>query len=394
VVKPPFIMALIIVLTLINGALTQVALANQLTVTTNKGNYGPGDILEILGTATPETLISIQLLKPDGDLATVAQTVIDADGNYQVQIYTFTIYDPEGEWTVKVYEPTLNETAEARFTFSLKAGDLIPPKLTITLEPIKETYGEEQLTIIVTSNEQLWEPPRISVAQEGLEPVTILVEQADDLEWRAFYNVVEGYEGKATITAEGIDMAGNVGTVTLSFTVKLEEPASKPLVEQQETPETSMDLKEFESRIAALAQRVENLENALANMENRLSNIEEEIAKLKEDLSSLKALYYTQDQETQKLKSIAGELGDNVKTLGENVKEINEKTGKLEERILQAESQLKSLNTRLIEIDSKLSELLRAQQIPQMTATLAIAAIIISIATLVALRRALKPFKP
>ncbi len=246
--------------------------ATPITVTPEKTQYKAGESLTVSGTATPNTDITIQLFDPANRRIAIAQATANSEGAYTAtNIYTFSGVDPSGTWTVKVYDPAANEWAEA--TLSLIV-DVTPPALTITVEPVKPSYKNETITIIVTSDEELKEAPTVTVTQTGATPVTVEVTQTAALEWTGTYTIMSGYDGPATIEAKASDVAGNQGTVTKTIVVEVVPAWQKPL-------------SDLEAKVADLESKIADLESKVSTLEGKVSTLESDVANLSSQVAAL-----------------------------------------------------------------------------------------------------------
>jgi hypothetical protein len=222
---PLFIATILILASL--ATVVPAALAAPITVQTDKDAYGPGESLNVSGTATANAWISIQLFNPDGNRVAIAQAQAGSDGAWSATgIYTFAEDDPQGTWTVKAYDSATGETAETTFTFPAVPADTIPPTLTVSLVPTKDLYGVETITIVVQADEPLGSCS-ITVTQAGASPTTVEATAAvdDPTKWGGSYSIAEGYDGTATIEVEAADLAGNTQTATAYFTVDTAAPS-------------------------------------------------------------------------------------------------------------------------------------------------------------------------
>jgi large repetitive protein len=91
--------------------------------------------------------------------------------------------------------------------------DFTPPTFIVKADPAV-TRGKD-VTVSVDASENLKEPPAITVTQAG--GVTMpLVMQGQGSHYEGTYVVKKGYDGVAAIAVSGADVAGNVGTTTVS----------------------------------------------------------------------------------------------------------------------------------------------------------------------------------
>jgi len=93
------------------------AMGANLTVTTDKEHYTPGDTLLVMGTAKPGSMVSIQVFDPDGNRKAIAQAQATAGGSYTAaKVIPFTEEGTKGTWTVQAYQS--GEYAIATFTLT------------------------------------------------------------------------------------------------------------------------------------------------------------------------------------------------------------------------------------------------------------------------------------
>jgi archaellum component FlaC len=228
--------ALIILLILLStspaGALTQEeppeegATPTPLTIQTDKDSYIYGDTLQVEGTSTPEAVIMVQLWKPDGSLAAIAQVEVDEDGKFTATLYRFMAGDLGGKWRVKAYDPVTGNTTEKEITLSLEESDTEPPKLTLEISPEKDSYNTgDRVTFTLKSSEKLLEAPTASLATPCVTLTVRFSPAQGEFEWTASLTLPE-CSGTYTLKVEAADQVGNLSTATLEF--KVEQPAQPP----------------------------------------------------------------------------------------------------------------------------------------------------------------------
>jgi len=197
------------------------------TVATDKPTYLPGEAVSVNGTATPNSIISIQLFNPDGLRVAIAQAKADANGAYsKANVYTFKETDITGIWTVKTYQGGIS--AEVTITLEGAAPpvvDTTAPKLTISINPSKTLYKAERIRIEVAGNEEL-SAVTIDVTQKDASAAALLPSAAieDASKWSGTYSLTSGYDGKATIRVLAKDLAGNSAETSQTFTVDTTPP--------------------------------------------------------------------------------------------------------------------------------------------------------------------------
>ncbi len=102
-----------------------IARAVDLTISTNKAEYDLSELVTITGKTDPRKVVSIQVFSPSGDLAVIAQTQADANGNFQENLFRF----PEatgGKFTFGNY--TIKATVEGATTqIKIRLKQAAPP---------------------------------------------------------------------------------------------------------------------------------------------------------------------------------------------------------------------------------------------------------------------------
>ncbi|MFZ2886417.1 MAG: hypothetical protein WA021_01210, partial [Minisyncoccia bacterium] len=102
--------------------------------------------------------------------------------------------------------------------------DFEAPTFIVTANP-PATRGED-VTITIESSKELPLPPEVLVTQTGAKPVQVDV-VGDGIHYRGLYKIVRGYDGLAKVTVNGIDVAGNKGSLIVSggtFGVGIQPP--------------------------------------------------------------------------------------------------------------------------------------------------------------------------
>ncbi|MEM4312226.1 MAG: hypothetical protein QXX95_07550 [Nitrososphaerales archaeon] len=116
------------------------ALAQTITVTTDKDFYAAGESLIVSGTVSPVVAgqqISIQVLDPANNVKAVDQITPSVDGSYSKSVYTFSTKDPTGDW--KVSASYMGKSAEKSFSFGVAP---------ITIQTDKAVYAAgDKLTV-------------------------------------------------------------------------------------------------------------------------------------------------------------------------------------------------------------------------------------------------------
>lgn len=107
--------------------------------------------------------------------------------------------------------------------------DQTPPVFTVSATPIF-TRGEN-VSIQIQSSRELVSLPTVTVTQQEFQEVEVEVEQKEDY-YIGTYTVFNEYDGTATISVSGTDVAGNIGTKILgtnTFSVNV-APPSRPVL--------------------------------------------------------------------------------------------------------------------------------------------------------------------
>ncbi|RLG91596.1 MAG: hypothetical protein DRO36_03930 [Candidatus Hecatellales archaeon] len=219
--KTKKLLATLIILTFLTVNLTFPSIISYAspTIKTEKSVYGGGETLNISGTATPNTDITIQLFDPAGRRKAIAQASVNSEGLWsKTNIYTFTREDLSGRWIVKVYDTVLEKWAETPFIV-----DVTPPKITITLKPEKKVYGNETVTILVDSNEKICKTT-VTVIPPKTIPQTVNMLKVNQTRWVGTLKIKPEFEGKTTIKVQVEDKAGNIAEKEKSFIVDVTPP--------------------------------------------------------------------------------------------------------------------------------------------------------------------------
>lgn len=123
---------------------------------------------------------------------------------------------------------TLGQTVSEFFTVDFSA-----PTFIIKANP-PATQGKD-VTISVDASENLKEAPTITVTQAGGKAVSLIM-TGQGSRYEGIYAVSKGYDGVATITVSGVDVAGNTGTTIVSggtFAVGVNPPPAPSIVSPQ-----------------------------------------------------------------------------------------------------------------------------------------------------------------
>ncbi|OGK06221.1 MAG: hypothetical protein A2W80_00770 [Candidatus Riflebacteria bacterium GWC2_50_8] len=103
-------------------------------------------------------------------------------------------------------------------SYAFKGRDLTPPELTVSA--FSNPANENDIIVVVTSNESLKAAPTLSVAQSNAPVVTTIMQQgAEPTSYMMGVSLSASYAGNGTLRAEAQDLAGNSGFGTTTFTV-------------------------------------------------------------------------------------------------------------------------------------------------------------------------------
>ncbi|KAF1081392.1 MAG: hypothetical protein GQF41_2198 [Candidatus Rifleibacterium amylolyticum] len=103
-------------------------------------------------------------------------------------------------------------------SLAFKGRDLTPPVLTVSA--FSNPANENDIIVVVTSNETLKSAPNLSVAQSNAPVITTVMQQgAEPKSYMIGVSLSPSYAGNGTLSAEAQDVAGNTGYGTNTFTV-------------------------------------------------------------------------------------------------------------------------------------------------------------------------------
>ena len=223
-----------------------VITASALTANTNKTTYYPGEEVVVTGTATPDTIVTLQMLNPDGDLVTADQVKTASDGSFTITLFKFptkpTDLVPYGTYTIKVYDPSADKLVTLTIEFSpakaviegtvvdpqgnpvagalvklLKDGSLVASTATddtgaFTLEAEVGTYTlsvEKEGYVTYTTTVEVTAPGETIPLNIKLEPVSLKVEIVEvKHNDKPFLGVVR--EGETLSVAAKVTFGGEV----------------------------------------------------------------------------------------------------------------------------------------------------------------------------------------
>lgn len=103
-------------------------------------------------------------------------------------------------------------------TLSFKGRDLTPPVLTVSA--FSNPANENDIIVVVTSNELLKSSPTLQVAQSNAPVITTLMQQgAEPTSYMMGVHLIPSYPGNGTLLVSGEDLAGNIGNGNNTFTI-------------------------------------------------------------------------------------------------------------------------------------------------------------------------------
>jgi methyl-accepting chemotaxis protein len=238
------------------------ALAQMLTVTTDKDFYGPGERIVVSGTAVPNADVTVQLFNPNNELVAMDYARSGADGKYSMS-FVIPAQLPTGKWILGTYTVrafVAGAEAKKTITIGLKvvvAGKVVDSKgapiagATVTVGPASATTGADGAF-------------EVSLAAEGT--YAIKVEKA------GYY----AYSG--TVTAKvGVN---DVGTIALTS---------------------------YEDKIGELEKRIVNLENSISDLQKSVSDLTAKVSGL---ASTVDKLSSTLDAVKKDLESAKSDIKD------------------------------------------------------------------------------------
>ncbi|MEM1587275.1 MAG: carboxypeptidase regulatory-like domain-containing protein [Candidatus Bathyarchaeia archaeon] len=246
-------------------ALAVPAYAQALTVTTDKGVYGPGETIKVSGTAVPDSDVTVQIFNPALQLVDIDVTKAGADGKYTL---SFRIPEkiPTGLWTygtylVKAYMAgqVATKTIEIRLAVTVvgkvvdKAGVPIPDADVIIGPASGKTLSDGTFTI--------------GLPAEGTYTVKIS---------KAGY-----YSYTGTVTAA--IGTNNLGTITLtSYEDKIAEL-------EKELAAAKKDISDLKSKLDSATRDISDLKSKLDTATKEISDLKSKLDAALKDISTLKS---------------------------------------------------------------------------------------------------------
>jgi uncharacterized coiled-coil protein SlyX len=286
--KTPTLFLLALFTCLLLSAPALPALAQTLTVTTDKSFYGPGERIAVSGTAVPNADVTVQLFNPNNELVAMDYSKSGADGKYSMS-FVVPAQLPTGRWILGTYTVrafVAGAEAKATITIGLKAvvkGKVVDAKgapiagATVTVGPASATTGADGTF-------------EVSLATEGT--YAIRVEKA------GYY----AYRGNVTAKV-GVN---DVGTITLtSYEDKISE---------------------LESKIASLEKSISGLKNSVDVLSSTVDKLSSALDSVKKDLESAKS----DIKDLRGTVAIATDLKKSVETLTSTVEGLKKSVDALQ----------------------------------------------------------------
>jgi len=257
--------------------LVPAVFANPITISTQKPSYGPGEQLAVMGTASANAQISIQVWDPSGARKVVAQTQADAQGAYNATgIYTFSNASMIGIWKVIAYDG-LNREFSSPATFTVGAVSSLT--LTITRSPQKDVYGVETINITVTANKVL-STCMINVTQKSGAAVAVTATAtANPSVWTGAYSIVSGFDGAATIAVSATGSDGTTATANDTFFV---QTAVSPDVQTLKTQVATL-----QGQVSALNSTVTSQTASITTLNGQVTDLTSKINDLTSRVNSI-----------------------------------------------------------------------------------------------------------
>jgi archaellum component FlaC len=240
------------------------ALAQMLTVTTDKDFYGPGERIVVSGTAVPNADVTVQLFNPNNELVAMDYARSGADGKYSMS-FVIPAQLPTGKWILGTYTVrafVAGAEAKKTITIGLKvvvAGKVVDSKgapiagATVTVGPASATTGADGAF-------------EVSLAAEGT--YAIKVEKA------GYY----AYSG--TVTAKvGVN---DVGTIALtSYEDKIGELESRIASLEKSISDLQKSVSDLTAKVSGLASTVDKLSSTLDTVKKDLESAKSDINNLR-----------------------------------------------------------------------------------------------------------------
>ena len=125
---------------------------SSIVVTTDKASYSEGEIILVTGEVQDlyGIPVSIMLVSPNGNIASIAQVDVDADKTFSTKFFTGGTISQEGTYTIKVTYGNESRTATTSFEFTgvmedQTSGDQITEQESIVTDTTISVQGSVDL---------------------------------------------------------------------------------------------------------------------------------------------------------------------------------------------------------------------------------------------------------
>jgi hypothetical protein len=205
----------------------------------NTGNYtltGPDGTVTISQATTQSDKKTV--------LLTAAENLVE-NADYQI--------------TATAIEDQYGNLSPASNTLSFKGRDLTPPVLEVSA--FSNPANENDIIVVVVSNEELKSSPTLNVAQSNAPVVTTRMQQGSNpLTYMIGITLSSSYSGNGTLAAYGKDLAGNEGSGSASFAVAYLSASKVAAIESADsmlTAEFAKDSLKSDSFFKIIAHKLE-----------------------------------------------------------------------------------------------------------------------------------------
>lgn len=302
-----------------------VAMAQALTVTTDKDVYGPGDTIRVSGTALANTDVTVQLLNPNGQLVDIDYVKSGADGSYSIS-FKIPAAMPTGQWifgtyVVKAFMAAQTATKSISIQLRVAVTGKVVDSAGAAISGATVTVGPSSTTTAADGT--------FTVSLPSSGDYTIKVEKA------GYYP----YSG----TVKAAIGTTNVGTITLtSYEDKIKELEKKISDLNKaidELKSTVNSLKTKVDELSALAATVNDLKSKVDSLNSKVSDLTGTVNSLSGKVSDLSASLQSANTEISSLKgtiqqiqttvAITQELKSSVDSLKSSVDALQATTAQL-----------------------------------------------------------------
>jgi len=277
----PFFLALVLCLS------PAAVMAANLTVSTDKDTYAPGETISVSGTAVASTDVTIQLINPNGQIVDITYVKSGSDGSYSTSFKTPSSM-PTGQWILGTYTvKSFMGTQTATKSISIQQRIAVTGKVvdsagsgvsgaTITVGTVSATSGADGSFTVSLASEGTY---TMKVAKTGY------------------------YTYTGTVTAK-------IGTTDVG-TIKLTSLEDK--------------IAALENRISDLESKVNSLTADLNSANAKITDLTNKVNSLTNDVNTLKtqvAQIATLTSTVQQLQTTANTLKSSVDSLQATVAQL------------------------------------------------------------------------